>query len=314
MRLCGAGVLPFKINHRGQVVFLLGREAFSPGWIGSGKISAFEGGSHTQEDAFDNAVREFVEESLAVLCDKRAPTPESLIGDLRRGDFSVRICVQDAHRNEEHCTFLKRFDWDDDVVQRFKDRRDALLEINECNERLEQLQAFVPRRYPFLRPDDLVLLDAPRCVSDVCASARAATHGVVLELELMLHDVARSEPPIMHRFSYVATDEPEKELCVVYARLLATRRTLSRLVDDTPSVVRGALCETRAASGVLLAATVRNEWLEKACVHEYTVAQLFDEAKHNRRVFRPYFLLVVRQAVAQLVAPAAPFSKVHVSA
>ena len=73
-----------------------------------------------------------------------------------------------------------------------------------------------------------------------------------------------------------------------------------------PQEIHRALNLTTSSKGTLRGAAVRKEWIEKACVHEYTLAQLVRAVQSNRQVFRPYFVLVVRQVIAQFLHPPKP--------
>lgn len=300
-RLCGAGILPFRVKQDGTVAFLLGREAHSAGWAGSGKISAFEGGSNRQESEVDNAVREFVEESLGVLCD--VTTPTTVANELQSGQYAVRVCVRNARRGEEHCTFVKRFDWTEDVLREFKMRRDALLRIQECERRLRTFESIVPKRYPFVRHGDALDIDGVAVhVVDMHAHLSEAT----LCMQVYLQDEPSGRRHV-RRLSYKGRDH---DLCVKYAQMVELRRELGRRIACIPLALHSALCVQRSRHGVVVDASVRSEWLEKMCVHEYTTPQLLSETLSNPSVFRPYFLVVLRHAIAQMMAPAPPHSVV----
>ena len=168
-RLCGAGVLPFRTARDGTVVFLLGQEAYAQGWSGSGKLSAFEGGNEGGETLVRNAVREFAEESLGVLCDRVGET-RAIEEALARGDFAMRVCVRDARRREEHCTYVKRFRWEEDIVGKFASRRELMTSIDALGAEMRALEPSLPSGYPFLLPDDMVnVYGAPHRVEEVTA-------------------------------------------------------------------------------------------------------------------------------------------------
>lgn len=340
-RLCGAGVLPFRVSRDGTVVFLLGQEAYAQGWSGSGKLSAFEGGNEGGETAVRNAVREFAEESLGVLCDRLGET-RALEEALSGGDFAMRVCVRDSRRKEEHCTYVKRFAWDEDVVRKFATRREVLTCIDGLGSKMRALEPTLPHGYPFLLPDDAVCVHgAPYRVEHVEARLNATADVLLVEARLVREaekeegggegegegggeewgeecgdeeegrggeeeELQRRTTPgaerQRRRYSYGPLDEG----CRAYAQYLSLRSELTSRIGMVPQEIHRALNLTTSSKGTLRGAAVRKEWIEKACVHEYTLAQLVRAVQSNRQVFRPYFVLVVRQVIAQFLHPPKP--------
>lgn len=296
-RLKGAGVLPFRVTDDGTVVFLLGREAYASGWHGSGKLSAFEGGSESgdRSSPVDNAVREFVEESLGVLCDQSGDA-EALGAQLRRDDFAVRVCTRDTQRREEHHLFVKRFAWSSDVLRLFKERRDALLAIRDRGERMRDLERTLPRVYPLLRHEDtLVWRSETHRVVDVHAHISDGT----LRVQMLLESGSAQR---VRRFAYAPADER----CRQFVNLVELRRGMAHCVASLPGALHAALKLELSPHGFILRAAVRGEWLEKAGVHECTAAQLEAALRGGGHSFRPYFALMAQQVVAQFAAPPPP--------
>ena len=101
-RSCGAGVLPFRVTRHGTVVFLLAKEQHSQGWHGSGKLSAFEGGRERCESPTENAIREFTEESMAILyCGDRHAREASQL-------LTQEHTCQEQERDEESVALLTK--------------------------------------------------------------------------------------------------------------------------------------------------------------------------------------------------------------
>lgn len=326
-RSCGAGVLPFRVTRQGTVVFLLAKERHAHGWHGSGKLSAFEGGRERCESPSENAVREFTEESMAILYSSDRHTREAsqmLTQELERSEFALCVCNRDARRKEEHRTFVKRFEWSEDLVKAFEERRDALLRIRDLGDRLRALEAKVPQRHPFFRPDDVLEVhgEAHRVMGVRIVPGEAVEKGAgdgpgkgpgeapgegpaeeVLRLSVSLRSA--TDVVWVHRVAF----GPMDEACKRFVEALHVRTELTAAVRDLPRAVHGALRVTTAASGAILGVAVRHEWLEKDCIREYTIPELVTALQEQGpSLFRPYFLLVVRQVIAQFIAPASPFS------
>lgn len=139
--LLGAGVLPFTISPDGTLFFLLGREQYVQGWRGSETWSAFEGGTKSYDaNVHETAAREYMEESLGVLhksCSMKA------ISDVRReiedGGYVLRVtlCIKNPELSASskthmrfHSTFVRLFEWDSGIVERFNVSRTALKKLS----------------------------------------------------------------------------------------------------------------------------------------------------------------------------------------
>ena len=59
-------------------------------------------------------------------------------------------------------------------------------------------------------------------------------------------------------------------------------------------------------------AVVNAEWLEKASVELYSLERLSEMLCTMKDVFRPYFILILRQTIAQFASPSLPGSHVVV--
>lgn len=311
-RTCGAGILPYRIGPGGLPVFLLGRECIESGWRGSGKMSAFEGGHEDGESVVDNAVREFTEESLAVLCDDPGGAAK-ISKEIQDGDFAIRIVIQEVRKHEEHCTFVKQFAWADGIEERFIARRRSLQNIDERGARIRRLVREVPARYPYLYPGDLIFA---RHQQHVVVSVQADVHhGNTMVVELLLRplqgwrrptqgngasDAALSRESVYrYRFSF----GPMSSDCWNYLKLLHLRQEVTRLVNLLPRVLARALRVRTFANGQVREVAVRKEWLEKMSVREVSMPQLLLETHTEPSNFRPFFLMVAHKALAQFVAP-----------
>lgn len=146
--LCGAGVLPFRIRGDGEIVFLLGKERIAKGWQSSGKLSAFEGGNKDGESAAENAVREFREESLSVLF---RDDHDELVAQLLRNDYALHVCVRESRSRQQHSTFVKMFEWSQELVETFERRRALLESVDTASVYVKRLeQQFKMGSLPFV--------------------------------------------------------------------------------------------------------------------------------------------------------------------
>jgi hypothetical protein len=312
-KICGAGILPFCISPEGVPYFLLGRERISPGWRGSNKISAFEGGHKTGESIVQNAIREFGEESLCILM----PTDESLATlsrALESGDYALRVGVSSLQREEHHWTFVKEFAWHGikKTVRDFEHRRIELLGLQWIGERIAELDLSIPRQYPFLREGDTL------CVGEWGMEERLYTQTVDVEEDctsrlVHLTIVCTSECSSERRKRRITVPlTRDGAMFAERARLCsAAASRLKALEALAPTMVQYAVNSERTPTGSIVSLSVRSEWLEKASVDFYTLEQLAYSLSSNRQTFRPYFALVLAQTLAQFRSPSSPGSFVQ---
>ena len=167
-RLCGAGILPFCVpEDGGEILFLLGRETYVPGWRGSNRWSAFEGGSKGGEACVQCAAREFVEETCDLFCTGRA----DLERELKRGDYALRISIKNSGiADNEHITYLKQFSHASfsSAKAAFEARQAWLKSLLEASDTLRSYERTAPHRYPFLMEGEAILIDRRLCTIVEC--------------------------------------------------------------------------------------------------------------------------------------------------
>lgn len=303
-RVCGAGILPFRIGSRGEPHFLLGRERYETGWRGSSKVSAFEGGNKASETAAQNAVREFQEESLGVLLhslDDAGRLRESL----HNGEYAVQVAIRMTERNEVHTTFVHQFEWDGSTIeQTFTNRRNALSGLKVAADTLDRLRVAWPRRYPFLVEGDRLERYGDRLrVVDVQASALCGGGAIVFRYSCAhVDDAART---VTH-----TTSALPDATCLAFVEWLEARRVVLRELASLPEVVRVGAVRVES-HGSEMRVRVNGDWLEKVSVRDYTLGELQETLRNNAVVFRPFFISVLRQTLQQFVQPAAPRSVVQ---
>ena len=288
-KICGAGILPFTVRTDGTIVFLMGKERVVPGWRSSGKMSAFEGGHQNHESATRNAVREFCEESLCVLTNDDH-TVHKLQSELEGGDYALRICMRDDILCEEHHTFVKRFEWCDDLCATFDRRRDALTHIQTLTERLSVLENRVPHRYPFLRVGDLL-----------------CRHGVCCHVLTIL---AATQKSGMLHIKYTSEQEGQKTLVAHadaamqsnFVEMVRVRAEMDETIRQLPAIIRRRAITLRS-NGVAPMPIVRREWLEKQSIHEMCIDDVASALSNDTQMFRFYFYAVIRETLNAFRVP-----------
>lgn len=124
----GAGVIPFAYDDKGTLHFLMGRERWLPQWKGSCRWSGFEGSRKDTESLLTTATREFVEESLGVVCD--GPTTYKRLNE-RSYWIRVVLKIQNERCGERyHTTYLLPIEWDPSIPNRFHSKRLAVENVD----------------------------------------------------------------------------------------------------------------------------------------------------------------------------------------
>lgn len=126
----GASILLFSIAPDGYVYFLLGKEATHEGYKESGMWSDFGGGASLQENEYDCAAREFLEETQRCInpfpatCGHTLPDASAIAHELRNENYTARIDFNflDTRRPRTYTTFLVKIPWDPSVRARFAKR------------------------------------------------------------------------------------------------------------------------------------------------------------------------------------------------
>lgn len=335
-RLCGAGVLPFSIDDQGRLRFVLAKERYVAHWRGSSRWSGFEGGTkhvdrdgnkHSETDV-ENAVREFVEESLGVLTPSE-DTIGALTHALASGQYAMKVnIVTDsaraaAHPSQQqpasldptapppsvpslHTTYVVRFPHDDTIPQRFEALRRELIGLQQLAETLATLRASFRAGYPFLREDDRVDLGDETFF--VSAVLEVAMFRGVLASRLLLRARGGSRGARVHRMSYVVPPAKMAEAQAYTEWVECTTRATDAIISVIGRVPRGCVTCQRAAHGRVRRVSVNSDFLEKACVRLFSFEELTNHVAHRApsgELFRPYFVMVLR-AVLERFAPCIP--------
>ena len=292
--MCGAGVIPF-CHHEGRVLFLLAKERYVPHWRGSSRWSGFEGGVKPDEDAVENAVREFCEESICIMnVDARA-----LKTDIQNNDYAMRVNIVTESRKVScptpslHATFVKQFPYDPDIPLQFEKRRKDLMALQQVSESLDVFTRSLPDSvYPFLREAHQIQTRNGAFVVHEIASV--TLDSSVFTAHLILKHVHTDEQK--NKIIRMRTNERNASCARAYKTWFDFRSRCEKMLCET-SAPEMSYSVVRSPNGSLKALNVFSEFLEKSCVRYWE----FDELKQclkNRpqssEVFRPYFVLVIR--------------------
>lgn len=309
MRLCGAGILPFFVDDEHTVHFLLAKERFVPHWRGSSRWSGFEGGNKASEDVYENAVREFVEESMGVLS-ADPHSVEDVDERLRTGRYAMRINVVTesgapppasasahscrAHEECMHVTFVVQWPYDTSVVERFAALRKELLALHNLGEVMNGLVKQIPRVYPFYRTGDVIHLWNVAYL--VAAVERVTLVDSHLSLELTLHTQTHPVRTLRKKINYrvMAPSLHFAQAFQQYNR--CCEHATKGLAQVRPRVPANAIHATTSESGTVTAVSVQHDFLEKSCVKLWPIddlKRLVSDASTSD-IFRPYFLHVLR--------------------
>ena len=307
MRLCGAGILPFFVDDQQEVHFLLAKERFVPHWRGSSRWSGFEGGNKASEDVYDNAVREFVEESVGVI------TGPSGTNDIRSrlqdGDYAMRINVvtensastdstRRAHEDCMHVTFVVQWPYDETIVDRFTSLRKELVALHNLGEIMQSLAKQVPNVYPFYRTGEHVeIWHVTYVVASVDHVKLVDTH---LTIELTLR--SRTPPPthtIRKKINYRVV-APVLHFAQAYEQYIRCCHNATKgLAQVYPRTPPNAIGYTMSEFGTVTSVSVQHDYLEKACVKLWQIDDLkrLVSDSSTSDIFRPYFLHVLRSVL-----------------
>jgi hypothetical protein len=137
--LAGASILPVMTDPvQGKLYFLLAKERYHPSWAkGSYLWTDFGGKRDGSETAEQVAAREFVEESLGVVCFfKNEELPRTLSDDIARSFLQERYLLKFLRVFEDRMfvTFVVQVPWDPTVPQRFLDAlNDSQVNRESCS-------------------------------------------------------------------------------------------------------------------------------------------------------------------------------------
>ena len=302
VKVSGAGIMPFMVSSKGELLFLLGREKYQAGYRGSSRWSAFEGGAHATETVLGAAVREFTEESIGCLSCAESELSEQL----QNKDYNMSVTIRTQyHGGSIHVTFVKQFSYTPHVAEIFARRRHWLVTAQKLHSIAKILGELVPHAYPYLQCGDVV--------------CRSGEFGVVDDVR----DVEYLDD-VLHLTAIVRTAERDggggggggtrrvrlshthlqPRLARLYVRLFLARRRLAQHIDEVAAmgIPDGALSVKRSPLGTLRNVTVNVDFLEKSTVRLWSLPELkaaLQDRAYNSEAFRPYFLFVMNKVVQE---------------
>jgi hypothetical protein len=307
MKLYGAGVLPFCVTPEGQILFILAKECHVAHWAsGSDRWSAFEGGTkkHENEDAVQNAVREFHEESIGVIAtDQRL---QELRSELYNAQYNLKLCLySDVYSKQTqsyvkalHVTFIKEFPYDADIEDRFLNIRTTLEQLKRDGERIQCLIESFPQRYPFFIEGQHLTRHSKVFVVSRINGASFSANVFHVEYELIAlneEDTTR----VNYRLSYHPRVQDMVDV-TNFVTLFVTRKNAHSTFMMNAPIPFGACKVSFSNSGTLQNIVVNKDFLEKARIRYWTMDELHQQiASHNGDIFRPFFNIVLRTTLSK---------------
>lgn len=285
-RACGAGILPFSVDERGMVHFLLGKEQYVENWKGSLRWSGFEGGRKHGETTTRTAAREFVEETMGVFGD----SVEAVERELH--DYALRVvfrvpCADDVRT---HVTYVKQVPWLPDAPSRFQARREHVSMVARLARRMVGASTSVPSAYPFLREGDVLQHRSGEAMRVAHVDAVDCTgHVLRVSLRVSLRVGGRRL-----WFAFTANTDAAHRAARAYADWFHARRELQARLIAAPS---HQAITSIWSEGRLVHVTVNADHLEKECVRYWPLRALWQGCEAGSvggDHFRPFFLPVMR--------------------
>jgi hypothetical protein len=280
----GAGVLPLGVDPSGELHVLLGRERYVNQWKGSCRWSGFEGSRKEGECIKDAAIREFCEESMAIVIEE---------ADLRRAiearEYYIRIVLRitgDRTPDRYHVTYVVFVDWDPDLSSRFQTTRSHV----EYVERLAQ-------EWRHIRPSFL-----GEQGEEVGPVREKGDGGYVVWKSV--HNVpCILQPPWM--YDSERTDRVRAEIYDERCRRLGQWSNVRERIKRATSIEHRSIhCSYDSTWGLVQDVHVSRDFLEKDQIRWWNVAQLEQvlEGRGNLGAerFRPYFLPVLQTLLGEL--------------
>ena len=280
----GAGVIPLGVDPAGELHVLLGRERYVNQWKGSCRWSGFEGSRKDGEFIVDAAIREFCEESMAIVVEEV---------DLRRaieaGDYYIRIVLRiasDRTPDRYHVTYVVLVDWDPDLPSRFQSARSHV----EYVERLSQ--EWRHTRPAFLGEEG----------EEVGPVREKGDGGYVVwrnvdNIPCILQSPWVYDSPTMDRVRADIYDERCRSLC----QWSTVRARIDRAMAVGHKSIR---CSYDGTWGLVQDVHVSRDFLEKDQIRWWNISQL-EQVLEGRGIlgaerFRPYFLPVLQTLLGEL--------------
>ena len=291
LRCCGAGVMPVCVSAEGEVFFVLGKERHVPGWRGSCRWSAFEGGTKDGEDVVATACREFVEESMGLLTDDTA----RMDLELRRREYSVRVAIRSpSGGGSEHVTYVKRFPLTPHLAEEFQATRSALLELQARANILALLDARAPVAHPFYRGDER--LELPEGQARVLGVERVEGAGACVTIALRLEraDGDAQSPLVLH---WLGSTEEARAYRSWFAKRLEVQSAIAAARASLPSRAYDVSVD---ALGLVRSVRVCEDYLEKSEIRLWSFDELRVLIADRTRLeswLRPFFALVLERVI-----------------
>jgi hypothetical protein len=290
--------MPFCVSDTGVVLFLLGLEKYTPGWRGSLRWSAFEGGAKGTEDAIQTAVREFVEESIGVLTDDSGFVDM----ELRNQAYAVRLAIRtQSGGGSEHVTFVKQFPYRADLQDSFLKVRKHLLTLERIGRELEIAAEVLPGQHPYYRGGELIVVDGVQMIVHAVESIAHCGNGHI-RISLRL----REHADMCARMARTIVWMESGSVCESYVRWHELRLAATREVEANAYSPAGAVCVERDPLGLVTTVRVNSDFLEKSNVRLWSIDELRAAVANRAQLdesFRPYFTIVLERVLGEFSRP-----------
>lgn len=303
-KICGAGILPFFVTQDGNIVFALAREKYVPGWRGSSRWSAFEGGSKPGEDDIQTSVREFIEESIGAF----SMNSNDVADDLRRQSYAMRVVVRNcSNSNAEHVTYVKQFPYHLDPVHAFNRSKRTLEHILDQARCVRRARDRVSRKFPFYTGGEAISTWTGE--ERVTGIKSVAVIDTIMTVKLLV-DISGEIRE--HIVVWIAVSSDDVEECAAFQDWQRNRVELTNyLKENEAHLPCGACSYSLDGAGYITNAFVNTDFLEKSEMRLWSYDELRAALSNPYLMdsaFRPFFSLVIDRVISDFSAPRTPSS------
>tara|TARA_A100001015_G_scaffold224608_1_gene253287 strand:+ start:2823 stop:3713 length:891 start_codon:yes stop_codon:yes gene_type:complete len=274
----GSGIIPISIDDTGNIYILLAKERYNPNWKGSNRWSGFEGGKKNLETCVETAIREFNEESLGVV-----KTYREIKDVLVNYEYNYRFVVnihQDKFINKFHTTYIVQVPWQPDCVNKFKQEKDKLLNIQTCNKLLQCINSIVGK----------YKIGGKICCGDISGTLAGIKHVS------KVNGIIRINLKIDNKEHIVYDDSCES--------LLFWKPAVEILTSIVKDYYHPCLTIIKDCYENIYSVTVKDDYLEKECMKWWSIKELKEVCNNGgmcqNESFKCFFMPVLKTLVDEL--------------
>lgn len=290
--LCGAGILPFCISDKGELLFILGKEQSVQNWKGSERWSAFEGGTKNNENCIQNATREFEEETLNCLTNKSTHVLEAELNDEL---FAAKLSLSIQYLNSKkiHVTYVKQFDYVENLESKFIEKLNFMQNMSE----LQQQFDFIRYKninldiHPFHKIGDIINIESKECkITDIKYNYDSKFFTIDLLLKY------KDQEQVLHLSSTHEMNLNAKE----YFNWYANQQSIKKNIERINRMKKEIHCQCDS-EGNVTEFKVNTDFMEKSIIRYWNVEDLKQVVEkngtHKDESFRPYFMYVLKETL-----------------